>query len=317
MKKYILVLSLGITVGIIITTAINCGKEDTVSDDDVVARVNDRVLTVADIDRIDELNHSRGMPSYPTKEDIMETWIAAEVIYQQSEKEKLYEDNEVAWRLDNSRKSILIEAFWQKNVYEKFTEASEEDALAFYEEVKDRDYKVRDESYWLRRIAVSGEEKVGEVKSKLAAGDDFASIAVAMSVFPDKMHGGNMSYKRIAELPKYVQGDLVKADNGDVLGPYSTGRYSVFYKLEDRIGPGEYIKPESFDEGYLRDRAKVYKWEGEAAKLGESLKAEADIEKHPERLSTEATEMLEDIVGKIEMEPLESPELTDEPFVGE
>jgi hypothetical protein len=118
-----------------------------------------------------------------------------------------------------------------------------------------------------------------------------------MSVFPDKMDGGNMSYKKITNLPEYLHSDLVKAKNGDILGPYKAGRYSVIYKLEDRIGPGEYQKLESFDPGYLRDRAKVYKWETEAAKLGEALKAKADIERHPERLSTTATEMLEDTVS--------------------
>lgn len=297
MKKYVLVLALGVAVGIMITSAINCGKKSSVSEDDIVARVNDRVLTVEDVDRIDALNRSKRMPAYPTKEQIMEEWIAGEVIYQRAEDDKLYDDPEVAWRLEAIRKGVLIEAFWQKEVYDKYPEADEEDALAFYEEVKDRDYIVSDESYWLRRIAVSGDEKVSELKKRIASGENFEEIAVKMSVFPDKMDGGNMSYKKITNLPEYLHSDLVKADIGDILGPYNAGRYSITYKLEDKIGPGEYQKPESFDEGYLRDRAKVYKWEKEAAILGESLKAEADIEKHPERLSTEATEMLEDTVG--------------------
>lgn len=297
MKKYILVLALGVAVGIIITSAINCGKKDSVSESDIVARVNDRVLTVEEIDRIDALNHSRNMPAYPTKEQIMEEWIAGEVIYQQAEDDKLFDDPVMAWRLENIRKGVLIDAFWQKEVYDKYPEASEEDALAFYEEVKEKDYTVKEESYWLRRIAVNGAEKVAEVKSELSDGVDFASVAINMSVFPDKMDGGNMSYKKITNLPEYLHSDLVKAKKGDILGPYKAGRYLVIYELEDRIGPGECQKLESFDTGYLRDRAKVYKWEKEAAKLGESLKAKADIERHPERLSTTATEMLEDTVS--------------------
>ena len=296
MKKYIFVLALGITVGILTMSAINCGNKSSVSDDNIVARVNDRILTVEDVDRIDALNRSQKMPAYPTKEQIMEEWIAGEVIYQQAEDDKLYNDPEVKWRLETIRKGVLTEAFWQKEVYDKYPEASEEDALAFYEEVKDRDYKVNEENFWLRRIAVSGDEKVSEIKKKIASGEDFEAIAIKMSVFPDKMNGGNMSYKKITNLPEYLHDDLVKADTGDLLGPYKAGRYSVIYKLEDKIGPGEYKKPESFDEGYLRNRAKVYKWEKEAAILGESLKSKADIEKHPERLSTEALDMLGDTI---------------------
>ncbi|MCI0481304.1 MAG: hypothetical protein L0213_06930, partial [Candidatus Dadabacteria bacterium] len=181
MKNFIIVLSLGIVIGVMFMSAINCGKDKAIDEENVVARVGDAYLTIDDVDKIDQMNRMRKMPVYPSKEDIMEEWIASEVIYQQSEKDKIYEDPDVEWRLYNARKSILINAFWQIKVYDKYPEPSDEEALEYYEEVKDRDYKVTEDNYWIRRIAVGSKDKVDEVRAKLAQGEDFAGLATKVS----------------------------------------------------------------------------------------------------------------------------------------
>lgn len=294
--KNTLYLAAGFTVALLIIGGVNCAgdKYGGVPEDEVVARVDDRVLTADDLDEMDRLQRLKKAPTYLTKEELMDDWVRSEIIYQEALKRELHKDPEIEKALVAAEKSILIQMFWQKYVYDVNPEPDDEGALEYYEKVKDRDYKAPAEMYWLRELAVTDAGVVEEVNKELAEGKNFESVAHGHSILPNKTKGGNMGYVKLSTIPPKAAEAVEVAAVGDTVGPIDMGQFIYYYKIEDHIGPGEYLKPESLDKAYLRDKAKVGTWAEKAGRLGDELYSKADVETHPENINTATLEMLED-----------------------
>jgi len=262
-----------------------------VEESEVVARVGDEVLTVADLERLDADQRKIKAPAHLNKEDLMEEWVRSEVLYQHALEEGLPEEKESAWRLRNSAKGIMIQRFWELNVYEKYADVSDEEALRWYEENKEKDYRAKTTVVWLRRILLNSREKADDVMRRLEAGEDFVAIASTESVTPEKLVGGDRGYRALKDINSAYRDAVAKMKPGEFAGPFRLGTFYVIVKLEDRVEKGDYLKPEGLGMARLRDRAKVAKWREEAARIGEGLEAAADIERHPERIPEEAVKM--------------------------
>jgi parvulin-like peptidyl-prolyl isomerase len=299
--KNTLYFAAGFTVALLIIGGVNCAgdKYGDVPEDDVVARVGDRVLTADDLDELDRLERLKKAPKYRTKEELMDDWVRSEVIYQEALRRDLHKEPDVERALISAEKSILIQMFWRKYVYDVNPEPDDEGALEYYEKVKDRDYTAETEMYWLLELAVADPDVLAKVEDKLAEGKDFDSIVRTHSFLPNKAEGGNMGYVKLNSVPPKVAEAIRTADVGDVVGPLVMGHLTYYYEVEDRIGPGEYLKPESLDMAYLRDKAKVGNWAEKVGRLAEGLYAEADIETHPENINTTAIDMVEDAEGPL------------------
>ncbi len=268
-----------------------CAGGRQVEESEVVARVGDEVLTVDDLERLDADQRKIKAPSYLSKEDLMEEWVRSEVLYQHALEEGLAEEKECAWRLRNSAKGIVIQRFWELEVYEKYADVSDEEALRWYEENKDENYRAKTTGVWLRRILLNSPEKAAEVMRRLGAGEDFVAIASEESVTPEKLRGGDRGYRRLDDISPAYHDAVAEMKAGEFAGPFRLGTFYVIVKLEDRAEKGDYLKPEGLGIARLRDRAKVATWHEEAARIGTDLEGAADIERHPERIPEEAVKM--------------------------
>jgi peptidyl-prolyl cis-trans isomerase C len=268
-----------------------CQKGREVDEAEVVARVGDAVLTVADLERLDADQRKIKMPSYLTKEEIMEEWVRSEVLYQHALEEGVDKEDECAWRLSNSAKGIVIERFWELNIYEKYPDVSDEDALAWYEANKAKQYRAKQTGVWLRRILLNSRKSADDVMRRLKAGEDFAAITRKESVTPEKLEAGNQGYRRLQDIAPTYRDAVARMKDGDVAGPFEMGNFFVILKLEDRVEPGDYLKPEGIGLAQLRDRARADRWREKAARIGTDLEAAADVERHPERIPEKAADM--------------------------
>lgn len=268
-----------------------CQKGPAVEEEKVVARVGDAVLTTEDLVRLDEDQRKVKMPAYLSKEELMEQWIKSEVLYQNALEEAVDQNEECRWRLLNSRKGIVIQRFWELEVYEKIPELSEEETLAWYEEHKEEVFKAQGPGVWLRRIMLYSKEDADAALKRLREGDDFATLARTISVTPEKLRGGDQGYRRLQDLSPIYRGAVAKMGEGEVAGPFKVAQFYVLLKLEDRVEAGDYLLPAGIGMEKLSDRAKVETWRTKAAEIGDKLLAEADVERHPERIPDEIAEM--------------------------
>jgi parvulin-like peptidyl-prolyl isomerase len=127
--------------------------------------------------------------------------------------------------------------------------------------------------------------------ARIDEGEDFATLAGDVSVTPEKLAGGDLGYRRQADVSPTYREDVAKMKEGEVAGPFPLGRFFAVLKLEDRVEPGEYLKPEGIGIESLREKAKVELWREKAARMAADLGAAADIERHPERIPEPAVDM--------------------------
>ncbi|UCH78218.1 MAG: peptidylprolyl isomerase [Candidatus Coatesbacteria bacterium] len=268
-----------------------CQKGPAVEEEKIVARVGDAVLTAEDLARLDRDQRKVKLPAYLSKEELMAEWIRSEVLYQNALEEGVDRDEECAWRLLNSRKGIVIQRFWELELYEKIPELSEDEALVWYEENKEERFKAKMSGVWLRRIMLPSKEDADAVLERLERGEDFETLARTISVTPEKLRGGDQGYRRLEDLSPIYRDAVAKTKEGGVAGPFKVAQYYILLKVEDHVEPGDYLLPAGIGMESLREKAKVETWRAKAAEIGEELVAAADIERHPERIPDEIAEM--------------------------
>jgi hypothetical protein len=303
MRKEFVVISVALAVLLCVFVACKDGGKGDGSE--VVARVGDAELTAYDLDLLDEDQHKVKMPTYLTKEELMEEWVRSELLYQQALKDKIDQEKECAWRLRNSAKGVVIQRFWEINIYEKYPDVTDEEALEWYEKNKAEKYRAKTTGVWLRRILLNSKEDADKVMARLKAGDDFSDIASRDSVTPEKLDAGNLGYRRMEDVSQGYRAEVEKMKVGEVAGPFKLANFYVILKLEDRVEAGDYLKPEGIGMEALHDRAKVAKWRELANNIGVDLEKTADIERHPERINEEAVDTMlgEEINKGLQAEP--------------
>ncbi len=272
-------------------TLVACKGGRHVDESEVVARVGDAVLTADELESLDADQHKVKMPTYLTKEELMEEWVRSEVLYQHALDEGVDKETECAWRLHNSAKGVIIQRFWELNVYEKYPKVSDEEALKWYEENKKEKYRAKTTGVWLRRILFNNKESAETAVRRLKAGEDFSAIASSESVSPEKMEAGSLGYRRLQDVSPAYRAAVAKMKEGEIAGPFKLANFFVVVKLEDRVEAGDYLKPEGIGMDVLRDRAKVALWREKANEIGTDLTAAAHIERHPERIPEGAVDM--------------------------
>jgi hypothetical protein len=289
MRNYKIVTFAVLTLAAVAIVACKGGRQ--VDESEVVARVGDAVLTADDLERLDADQHKVKMPTYLTKEELMEEWVRSEVLYQHALHEGVDKEAECAWRLHNSAKGVVIQRFWELNLYEKYPEVSDEEALKWYEDNKKEKYRAKTTGVWLRRILFNTKESAEAAVRRLKAGEDFSVIARSESVSPEKLEAGNLGYRRLEDVNPSYRAAVAKLKEGGIAGPFKLANFYVVVKLEDRVEAGDYLKPEGIGMDVLRDRAKVALWREKANQIGTDLTAAADIERHPERIRESAVDM--------------------------
>jgi peptidyl-prolyl cis-trans isomerase SurA len=83
----------------------------------------------------------------------------------------------------------------------------------------------------------AGEEKVKKIKADLAAGKDFAQVAATWSASETALKGGDLGWRKAAQLPTLFADEAEKMKVGDVAGPFRTpGAFHLIKLLGKRGG---------------------------------------------------------------------------------
>ena len=102
-----------------------------------VARVENRYLFEEDIERIMGSIAMTGDPS-EMRMQIINQWLATEVLYQEALRRGLAENAEVQRRLDESERSVLVNSFIESFYQENSPSPSAEETLTYFEQHKEQ-----------------------------------------------------------------------------------------------------------------------------------------------------------------------------------
>ena len=159
---------------------------------------------------------------------------------------------------------ILTNRLMQQEVLEKI-KVSEDDIHMYLKEnglQNGTQYRIR--QIFIRTTASQGgaDEKIEEVRKRLASGDDFGRLAIAYSEGPASEKGGDLGYVNLGQLSKEFRAALKDMSPGDVT-LIRSGRGLHLIELEEIRDVREAVKEALFNDRYgkwlkaLRERAYI------------------------------------------------------------
>jgi len=199
-----------------ISLCIFCIDRNALAQDDVLAKIGDRKITISDLDKtigyLDSQKQKIIEQNPQLKEQLLRQLVQSIVISDLAKKDGYDKKPEVVDQLEIFKDSFLANIYLQKEVIEKFT-VSEEDMKSYYETheeefkkpemVKARHILIKIDAGASEEEKKKAQEQAGDILKKIKAGDDFAKLA---SEFSDdnvsKTNGGDLGF--------FARGSMVK-----------------------------------------------------------------------------------------------------------
>ena len=156
------------------------------------------------------------------RKEMLDTMVIRELILQQAAKDGLDKSPEVARKLEDLKKRLIVEAFLKKRV-ETDAKVGDDDLKKFYEQNKDK-FKTG-EQVRASHILVKTEKEAKDVLAQIKAGGNFEELAKKYSVDASAANGGDLGWfgkgsmvpafeKAVLALKEGQVSDVVKSDFG-------------------------------------------------------------------------------------------------------
>ncbi|MCD6155610.1 MAG: peptidylprolyl isomerase [Candidatus Atribacteria bacterium] len=166
--------------------------------------------------------------------DLLEQWIRQILLVQEAQKEGLAEDPEVARKIENLRKQILIQELIQRKIVNvvKVTDEEIEDEYTAHPELYTEPEKVK-----AKHIMVSSEQQAQEVLNELRSGKPFEEVAKEKSESPDASSGGDMGYVERGDLSEEIEKVVFELAPGNFSDAIKTDYGFHIFMVEEHVPP--------------------------------------------------------------------------------
>ncbi len=226
--------------------------------DYVVARVGDATLTRREAGRL-QIEAKRGSLVFPKVEDVVETWVLDQLVFQEARRQGIDEEEEIAWMLERQVISILRAELLKREVLDRLLPVTEAQAVEFYERHRE-DFRAVEPLVWIWIIERDDEGSALRILERLEPdGSDFRAEAQLWSLGVAQPRGGDRGYLGQSRLKPELWAvcQAIPLERVSSVIPFYQGNnllYAIVF-VKDRIGPGEYQKPEGVGFDLLNERA--------------------------------------------------------------
>ncbi|KPK77465.1 MAG: hypothetical protein AMJ89_02375 [candidate division Zixibacteria bacterium SM23_73] len=242
---------------------------------DVIARVNEGVLTEKDLE-MDIPEAQRGFITLQQKRDYVRAWIQNEILHQEAKRKRIDQDEAVKWRIDRAVRSTIIEAFLEKELGDR-VKVSEDEAQQYYQKNKNA-FRREEDEVRISHILVKNIAEAGLITVKLQDGESFETIAKDMSLDEATQEkGGDMGYVPLSDLPPDFYKAVTKLGIGGISTPIQTNYGIDIIMLTDRKEKGSIREYELVKDQVINSLIFTKK-NRELGNLFEELKKEAKVE---------------------------------------
>ena len=242
---------------------------------DVVARVNEGVLTEKDLE-MDIPEAYRSFITLEQKRDYVRAWIENEILYQEAKRKGIDQDENVKWRIEQAVRSTIIEGFLEKELGAR-VKVSEDEAKQYYQQNKNV-FRWEQDEVRFSHILVRNIAQAGLVTVRLQDGESFDMIAKQMSLDEaTKERGGDMGYVPLSNLSPDFYEAVTKLEIGGISAPIRTDYGFDIIMLTDRKEKGS-IKEYERVKDQITNSLILTKKKKELGNLFEELKKEAKVE---------------------------------------
>ncbi|MBN1560078.1 peptidyl-prolyl cis-trans isomerase [candidate division KSB1 bacterium] len=220
----------GILFFAVILTIVSCSNRDgAMEDSPVVASSGNATLHLDEIRAI--LNSNPGLQlSKIQLQNYVQRWSEKELIYQQALVEQFDKNPAVQKKIYELNKDFIVAAYLQEKIDSNLS-VSESEILLYYNEnaeefVRDKDF------YNIQLMLLKSATEAYEIRGKIAAGEDFATLAKESSIDASKESSGNMGWITPDRLPEQIARRLAGLSLNTVSTPIYTslGYYLVLVR---------------------------------------------------------------------------------------
>lgn len=135
-------------------------------DGDYVARVGDNVLTQAELSLQLERLPVAG-DSLEARDQIIEQWIASELLYREARRRGIRNDADVQRQLEDNERSVMVNALLSRLYQQEEPDVSDAEIAAMYERDKDQ-LRLREPFVQVRYLAMTDGQAAADVRDLLA-----------------------------------------------------------------------------------------------------------------------------------------------------
>ena len=213
---------------------------------DVIARVNDRMLTLADFKRYLERNVGMelGQLTPEVASALLDQYVEEIIISEYAAShgvevptEKIAEavrteaGATVIEKRDEMRRQRLI-----ATLTAEIPEPSDAEIQSYYQQHQN-EFRSGEEVR-VRQILVNDETTANDILDKLKKGASFQELSTQLSRAPNASRGGEIGYVSRGELPKMFEDEIFSLRAGEVSGIIRTDQSFHIFKVEERRPPG-------------------------------------------------------------------------------
>jgi peptidyl-prolyl cis-trans isomerase C len=236
--------------------AVSCEKVKPLKEKEL-ARINDRVITVAEFDQeMEQLPPALKALVVTDKgrREFLQKLIERELLLQEGVKKGFGKDEEILRKVEQFKQGLIIEALTEKFCAGK-DEVSDKEVEAYYKGNKSKfslGERVR-----VRHIMVKTRSEAQEIKDRLNRGEDFIALAKQYSIWPTKQQGGDLGYITRGMVDKsFEDAAFALKRRGEISGIVKTKLGFHIIRLEGRQGPHQLTLAEVREEvrKFLRDK---------------------------------------------------------------
>lgn len=214
LSALLIVLSLGALLG--------CQKKPAAKQPGVLAQVGKEVLTMEDFEQLIPPEYRTAL-GRPEKENLVNSWVNAELFYQAGLKKGLDKDKDIARKLKDTERQIIANEMLQREIGGKI-QVSDQEAHKYY----DSHLAEFGEEVHIRQILVPTEDQAKAILDTLAKGADFAKLAQERSMDPSGQGGGDVGFISRGTGVLHSSSRRPLSVSAKVKPPESSGRTSAF-----------------------------------------------------------------------------------------
>lgn len=214
---------------------------------EVVARVGDKVITLAQFNRLIERNPEAGSANLPPekKKALLEQYVNRLLYLEGARRMQLADRPEVVTKIEEATTAVLVNEYLRLQVTEP-SKVSEAEVNAYWKEHRDElltPLQVR-ARHILVALTPGGEneadalKRAEEILARIRAGEDFATLASQLSEdLGTKPRGGDLGFITPGRMVPEFDKAVFALKPGEVGGPVKTSFGYHLIKVEGRLDP--------------------------------------------------------------------------------
>lgn len=260
LKKY-LVFSLFTAAALVMS----CGK----SEEKAVARIGEEVITVAML-RDEYLGITKEarpiLTTIEEKEQFAKDVISKEILDMEARKIGLDKMPEIVEAVQGEIQRSAWQAYYDDHVRSQ-VEVPDQDLRALYAKQRYR--------YDLAWIFLRSADLAQQIADRIAAGEDFATLASIYSLDASRERGGDIGSRALGTMPDNIEDEVMMMEPGEVRGPLAYDSYYIIVKLHGK-DPVEQSEFEAARTG-LESLERMRRENGRHRDLAAQIRAKYDL----------------------------------------